>query len=102
MKWTVLCASAAIALTTFSAGAASAPEKSRAAVEKSPDVLNPALAKKAPRALVPLVLTPTLVTAAAAPTPEEVGDADSFGKNVTYLGLAQTSGITLKIGRAHV
>ena len=95
MKWTVLCASAAIALTTLSAGAASAPEKAGAAVEKSPDVLNPALAKKAPRALVPLVLAPTLVTAAAAPTPEEVGDADSFGKNVTYLGLAQTGGITL-------
>jgi hypothetical protein len=91
MKWTVLCASAALALTTVPAGAAPPREKT----EKSPDILNPALAKKAPRGVVPLVLAPTLVAAAAAPTPEDVGDADSFGKNVTYLGLAQTMGVTL-------
>jgi len=91
MKWTVLCASTALALTTLSAGAA--PPRDTA--EKSPDVLNPALAKKAPRAIVPLVLAPSLVAAAAAPTPEDVGDADSFGKNVIYLGLAQTMGVTL-------
>jgi hypothetical protein len=91
MKWTVLCASTALALTTLSAGAA----PPRETAEKSPDILNPTLARKAPRAVVPLVLAPTLVAAAAAPTPEEVGDADSFGKNVTYLGLAQTIGVTL-------
>jgi hypothetical protein len=91
MKWTVCLASAALALTTLSAGAA--PPREMA--ERSPDILNPALAKKAPRGTAPLVLAPSLVAAAAAPTPEEVGDADSFGKNVIYLGLAQTIGVTL-------
>jgi hypothetical protein len=43
----------------------------------------------------PLVLAPGLVSAAAAPLPEDVGDADSFGRNVTYLGLAQTLAVTL-------
>jgi hypothetical protein len=35
------------------------------------------------------------VTAAAAPTDAEVGDADSFGHNVIYLGLAQTLPISI-------
>src|SRR5262245_39518977 len=34
-------------------------------------------------------------TSSAAPTTEEVGDAESFGKNVIYLGLAQTLPVTL-------
>jgi hypothetical protein len=93
MKWIVCLASTALALTTLSAGAA--PARDELTAEKSPDVLNPALAKKAPRAVVPLVLAPSLVSAAAAPTPEDVGDADSFQRNVTYLGLAQTLGVTL-------
>jgi hypothetical protein len=49
--------------------------------------------KKASRATVPLVLSPSVL--ALAVTPEDVGDADSFGKNVTYLGLAQTQSVTV-------
>ncbi|MBC8028175.1 MAG: hypothetical protein H7Y89_19445, partial [Steroidobacteraceae bacterium] len=47
----------------------------------------------ASRAALPLVLSPAVL--AAAVTVEDVGDADSFGKNVTYLGIAQSIGITL-------
>jgi hypothetical protein len=93
MKWTALCASAALAVTSLSAGAAPASERSK--VEKSPDVLIPARAKKSARAIEPLVLAPSLLTEAAAPTIEEVGDAESFGRNVIYLGLAQTLPVTI-------
>jgi hypothetical protein len=59
-------------------------------------VLQPQQAKKsAPRVAAPLVPAPGTVTAAAAPTAEDVGDPDSFGRNVTYLGLAQTMPVTL-------
>jgi hypothetical protein len=54
----------------------------------------PQLRKSAARAATPLLLSPA-VTAAAAPTVEDVGDADSFGRNVTYLGLAQTLPVTV-------
>ena len=91
MKWTAFASAAAITLVSLSAGAAP-PE--RGVVENSPDVLkaSPFRAKKAAaRAEVPLVLSPSaLAAAAAAPTVEEVGDADSFGRNVTYLGLVQS------------
>jgi hypothetical protein len=64
-------------------------------LEKSPDLLRaPQLGKSAPRAASPLLLSPS-VAAAAAPTVEDVGDADSFGKNVTYLGLAQTLSVAV-------
>jgi hypothetical protein len=33
---------------------------------------------------------------AAAPTVEEVGDADSFGRDVVYLGNAQTANVSLQ------
>lgn len=90
MKWNVMIAASAISLGSF---ASAAPPASH---EKSPDVLQPQHAKKpAARVAAPLVLAPGLVTAAAAPTPEDVGDADSFGRNVTYLGLAQTLAVTL-------
>jgi hypothetical protein len=58
-------------------------------------VLAPAQLKKktVERAAQPLVLAPTVL--AAAPTTEEVGDAESFGKNVIYLGLAQTLPVTI-------
>jgi hypothetical protein len=90
MKWNVLVAASAISLGSF---ASAAPQSSR---ERSPDVLQPQQAKKsATRVAAPLVLAPGLVTAAAAPTAEDVGDPDSFGRNVTYLGLAQTMPVTL-------
>jgi len=92
MKWKVLVAASAISISSFASGA---PPGSQA-VERSPDVLQPQQLKKAAiRAATPLVLAPSLVTAAAAPTTEDVGDADSFGRNVTYLGLAQTIAVTL-------
>ncbi|HTU66905.1 MAG TPA: hypothetical protein VMF52_13225 [Steroidobacteraceae bacterium] len=90
MKWNVLCASVWLAFASLTAGAA----PRMAVLEKSADVLAP-VAKKSPRVLAPLVLAPGLVTAAAAPTVDDVGDADSFGKNVTYLGLAQTPQVAL-------
>jgi hypothetical protein len=90
MKWNVMVAASAISLASF---ASAAPQSSR---ERSPDVLQPRQAKKsATRVAAPLVLAPGLVTAAAAPTAEDVGDPDSFGRNVTYLGLAQTLPVTL-------
>jgi hypothetical protein len=92
MKWIALVAASAISLTTIAAGAA--PSK-KPTIEKSPDVLRaPQLRKAAARVTAPLLLSPT-VTAAAAPTVDDVGDADSFGRNVTYLGLAQTLPVTI-------
>jgi len=92
MKWTA-CAATAALFVTFNAAAAPAD---KSVVEKSPDVLAPMQLKKktVERATLPLVLSPTLL-AAAAPTTEEVGDAESFGKNVIYLGLAQTLPVTV-------
>jgi hypothetical protein len=91
MKWIALVAASAISLASLAAGAAPA----RSAIEKSPDVLRaPQLRKSAVRAPAPLLLAPG-VAAAAAPTVEDVGDADSFGRNVTYLGLAQTLPISV-------
>jgi hypothetical protein len=92
MKWTVTIASAAIAFTTLAADAASRP---KSVIEQSPDVLRPQqLRKSAARTEVAALTSPLAVTAAA-PTAAEVGDADSFGRNVTYLGLAQTLPITI-------
>ena len=90
MKWTA-CAATAALIVTFNAGAAPV----RGLVEKSPDVLAPAQLKTKPaeKAALPLVLAPTLL--AAAPTIDEVGDVESFGKNVIYLGLAQTLPVTV-------
>jgi hypothetical protein len=95
MKWTALIAAA---ITTVSLEASAANQ--RVAIEKSPDVLRPQQLKRslAHGAVGPQVLaaSPLLVTTAAAPTADEVGDADSFGKNVTWLGLAQTLPVTLQ------
>jgi len=91
MKWIAMASASAIALTALSAGAAPARPVT---TEKSMDVLRPQqIRKSAGRARVTL-LAPT-VTAAAAPTVEEVGDAESFGRNVTYLGLAQTLSVVI-------
>ena len=81
-----------MACTTLAAGAAPAKPL---ATEKSPDVLLPQQARKSVSAREPLLLAPSAVAAAAAPTIEDVGDADSFGRNVTYLGLAQTMSVTV-------
>jgi hypothetical protein len=92
MKWIALVAASAISVTSLAAAAA--PAK-RPAIEKSPDVLRaPQLRKSAVRPSAPLLLAPG-VAAAAAPTVDEVGDADSFGRNVTYLGLAQTLPVSI-------
>ena len=92
MKWIALVAASAISVTSIAAGAAPAKKPT---IEKSPDVLRaPQLKKSAVRAPVSLLLSPS-ATAAAAPTVDDVGDADSFGRNVTYLGLAQTLAVTV-------
>jgi hypothetical protein len=92
MKWNVLCATAALTVSTL---AIAAPAR-RAVIEKSPDVLRPEqLRKSATARFSPLATTLAPAAAAAAPTDAEVGDADSFGKNVTYLGLGQTLPIVL-------
>ena len=90
MKWNVLIAASAITATTLASGATPRP-----ALETSPDVLKSAPAKRSLARATPLVLAPGAIAAAAAPTVEEVGDADSFGRNVTYLGLAQTLAVTI-------
>jgi hypothetical protein len=91
MKWISLFAASAISLTAFGAGATPA----RPLAEKSPDILSPqALRKSAARMTESPLLAPSAI-AAAAPTDEQVGDADSFGRNVTYLGLAQTLSVTV-------
>lgn len=91
MKWTSLFAASAISLAAFTAGAAPAKPL---AIEKSPDILRPqAMRKSAARVLETSLLSPGVM--AVAPTDEQVGDADSFGRNVTYLGLAQTLFVTL-------
>jgi len=87
MKWIALVAASAISLVSQSAGAA--PPKSPT-IEKSPDILpQRQLRKAASRASTPLLLAPN-ASAAAAPTVEDVGDPDSFGRNVTYLGMTQS------------
>jgi len=89
MKWTAWIAASAIAMTTLAADAA--PKD--AVTEKSPDVLRAGQLKKAFKRLEPAPLLAPGV--AAAPSVEDVGDPDSFGKNVTWLGLAQTQGVTV-------
>lgn len=92
-KWTAIASAVAVALVSFAAGAAPG---TKVAIENSPDVLKAAqfkARKAAATADVPLVLSPSAMaaaTATAAVTDAEVGDADSFGRNVTYLGLVQS------------
>jgi hypothetical protein len=98
MKWTALIAASGGLLGTLALGtpALAAPHKSPA-VENSPDVLRPQQARKAlARPALAPPLAEGLLTAAAAPTVEEVGDADSFGRNVIYLGMAQTQGVVVQ------
>ncbi len=94
MKWNVMVATTAIACVSIAASAA----PRRPTIEKSPDVLQPQQLKKSlSRGAIGSQLTsPLATTVAAAPTADEVGDADSFGKNVTWLGLAQTLPVTLQ------
>jgi len=92
MKWIPLVAALAVSVASLAAGAAPARTP---ALEKSPDLLRaPQLRKPTLRAASPLLLSPS-ATAAAAPTVDDVGDADSFGRNVTYLGLAQTLSVAV-------
>src|SRR5687767_13965796 len=92
MKWTAWVAASAL---TAGSLAFAAPPKSP--VERSPDVLRPHQTKKAlVRPAAPTLLGPGVITAAAAPTVEEVGDPDSFGRNVTYLGMAQTQSFVIQ------
>ena len=92
MKWTVAIASAA--MTLVSVAAAAAPAKP--ALERSPDVLQPQQrAKKSAAGLAAPLAAPGVAAAAAALTVEDVGDPDSFGRNVTYIGMTQTDSVTL-------
>ncbi len=91
MKWIALVASSAISLVSYAAGAA--PHKSPT-LEKSPDILSQRqLRKSAARTGTPL-LAPN--AAAAGPSVEDVGDPDSFGRNVTYLGFAQSLSVVVQ------
>jgi hypothetical protein len=96
MKWTLLAAAATLALTTATAADA-APRSSvataRALKERSADVptARPAAAKRAELLAAPAALA----SAAALPPIEDVLDVDSFGRNVTYLGLAQTKTVEI-------
>ncbi len=97
MRWkSPLAASAMTLAVALGATLASAAPPKALVTEKSPDVLRPQQLRKpvARHSIAPL-LSPTAITAAAAPTIEEVGDADSFGRNVTYLGLAQTQAVAV-------
>ncbi len=93
MKWKSLATASALAVSTFAMASLAIAAPPKASLEVSPDVVNAKTLKTASRAALPLVLSPAVL--AAAVTVEDVGDADSFGKNVTYLGLAQSIGITL-------
>src|SRR5262245_16762007 len=92
MKWSALVSASALAVFAAQGAPAKAP------VEKSPDVLRAQqLKRSAARTSAPLVLSAPAITAAAtAVTDDDVGDADSFGRNVTYLGLAQTMSISVQ------
>jgi hypothetical protein len=88
MKWTALTVATAVSLAL--GVVAEAAPRAKAQLEKSADVLQPQQLRKAARPDAGPLLAPSLIGAAAAPTVEEVGDPDSFGKNVIYLGFAQT------------
>lgn len=68
---------------------AAAPRPALPAAETSPDLIK---RSSAPAAARPLAV----MAAEAAVTDEEVGDADSFGRNVRYLGLAQTDSLNFQ------
>lgn len=94
MKRKALAAASAFTLTLAAAlvaPAGAAPPKP-STVERSADLLRPQQLRKPERVAAPLLapLASPSAIAAAAPTVEEVGDPDSFGRNVTYLGLTQT------------
>lgn len=94
MKRTAWVAVTAITLSLGNAAGVAAPRK--AVTEKSPDVLQPQqLRKPAERPWVTPLLGSTAITETAAPSVDDVGDADSFGRSVIYLGMAQTQGVVV-------
>jgi hypothetical protein len=94
MKWTAWIAVSAITLSLAPADGMAAPRKTVS--EKSPDVLQPQQRKKAAEPLVSALLGSTALTEAAPPSVDDVGDADSFGRHVTYLGMTQTLGVVVQ------
>ena len=83
---TVFCVAVSVVVIAWAAHAAQPLLSHDAAVEKfSVDLLPDAKTRKL--ALKPVQAT--MVGAAAAPTLEDVGDVDSFGRNVVWLGLTQ-------------
>jgi hypothetical protein len=90
MKMTALVAASAIALATITAGAA--PARSTV-TEQSLDLLRPKQLR-APRSSESLLLSASATS--AAPTVTDVGDADSFGRYVKYIGLAQTQAVVIQ------
>jgi hypothetical protein len=94
MRWITLAATAALTITSLGTSAATTR---RPVVERSPDVLQPQQVKPATMR-VPLSIAAPLsggVSVMAAPTAADIGDADSFGRAVIYLGLAQTLPVLL-------
>ncbi len=91
MKWTALVAASAMTISSLSGAAPKG-----AAAESSTDLLRP---RQLQKSLKPAELPPLLapgIGIAFAPSVEDVGDPDSFGKNVTWLGLAQTQGVAIQ------
>lgn len=86
---TVLCVALSAIAVAWAAHAAQSYAARDAVVEKfSADLLPDAKVRKL--AVRASQLAPAgMVSAAAAPTLEEVGDVESFGRNVTWLGLTQ-------------
>jgi hypothetical protein len=93
MKWKSLATASALAVSSLAIASLASAAPPKASLEASPDIVDARTLNKASRAALPLVLSPSVL--AAAVTVEDVGDADSFGKNVTYLGIAQSIAITL-------
>lgn len=92
MKWTLFAAASAVAVSAL---AAAAPKEPR--LERSPDVLQAEQLRKAAATAAPSYLRAWDSTAALASlTDADVGDADSFGRHVTYLGMAQTSSVVVQ------
>ncbi len=87
---TILCVAVSIVAVAWAAHAAQSIVLRDAVVEKFSADLLPNAKPRSVTLRSAIAMLPTgVVTAAAAPTVEEVGDVDSFGRNVTWLGLTQ-------------
>jgi hypothetical protein len=87
---------AASVITVMGLGSGPAPaSEKRFAIENSPDVLRPRLEKEYFKP-EPVPFDPAADPAAVSPpTQADVGDAESFGKPVLYMGLAQSQAVVV-------